>query len=507
MEDFKSIKIEESLKNSLSKMNFIKPTPIQGMAIPVALEGTDILGTAQTGTGKTLAFSIPLINKLILDKNAFALVMCPTRELATQVMEAIKSIISDKINIKTALLIGGESIQKQLRQLGNSSRIIVGTPGRINDHLKRKSLNLSATKYLVLDETDRMLDMGFTPQIELILKFIPKDHQTLLFSATLPQNILRISERYLKNPERVSTGSTSVPIAKIKQETLKVFKENKYDELINQFLARKGSILVFVKTKRSADKMVKRLREEGYSVDGIHGDLRQSKRDRVINAFRKGLKRILIATDVAARGLDIPLIQHVINYDLPQVSEDYVHRIGRTARAGSEGSALTFLTPDDRSMWNSINKLIDPNFKPAANSLRRDSKNKRRGKGPNNKKRKFRDKKKFYGKGRTDRPPRNGEKKSFGSKGKSSFRNGLSRDGKKKFFGSKGKSSFVKKNASKPAGFTNNPKYFGRKLSENISVDSEKKSFSFKGKKKFKSRNNRPKKFSFKKHNKKRVQF
>ena len=507
MEDFKSIKIEESLKNSLSKMNFIKPTPIQGMAIPVALEGTDILGTAQTGTGKTLAFSIPLINKLILDKNAFALVMCPTRELATQVMEAIKSIISDKINIKTALLIGGESIQKQLRQLGNSSRIIVGTPGRINDHLKRKSLNLSATKYLVLDETDRMLDMGFTPQIELILKFIPKDHQTLLFSATLPQNILRISERYLKNPERVSTGSTSVPIAKIKQETLKVFKENKYDELINQFLARKGSILVFVKTKRSADKMVKRLREEGYSVDGIHGDLRQSKRDRVINAFRKGLKRILIATDVAARGLDIPLIQHVINYDLPQVSEDYVHRIGRTARAGSEGSALTFLTPDDRSMWNSINKLIDPNFKPAANSLRRDSKNKRRGKGPNNKKRKFRDKKKFYGKGRTDRPPRNGEKKSFGSKGKSSFRNGLSRDGKKKFFGSKGKSSFVKKNASKPAGFTNNPKYFGRRLSENISVDSEKKSFSFKGKKKFKSRNNRPKKFSFKKHNKKRVQF
>ena len=175
MENFTSIKIEDSLKHSLFKMNFIKPTPIQGMAIPVALEGKDILGTAQTGTGKTLAFSIPLINKLILDKNAFALVMCPTRELATQVMEAIKSIISDKINIKTALLIGGEAMQKQLRQLGNRSRIIVGTPGRINDHLKRKSLNLSATKYLVLDETDRMLDMGFTPQIEMVLKFVPKD--------------------------------------------------------------------------------------------------------------------------------------------------------------------------------------------------------------------------------------------------------------------------------------------------------------------------------------------
>jgi ATP-dependent RNA helicase DeaD len=578
MENFKLLKIEDSLKNSLQKMNFTKPTPIQGMAIPAALEGKDILGTAQTGTGKTLAFSIPLINKLILDKNAFALVMCPTRELATQVMEAIKSIISDKINIKSALLIGGESMQKQLRQLGNRSRIIVGTPGRINDHLKRKSLNLSATKYLVLDETDRMLDMGFTPQIEMILKFVPKDHQTLLFSATLPQNILKISDRYLNKPERISTGATSVPIAKIKQETLQVFKENKYDELIDQFLARKGSILVFVKTKRGADKMVKKLKEEGHSADAIHGDLRQSKRDRVINSFRKGLKRILIATDVAARGLDIPLIQHVINYDLPQVPEDYVHRIGRTARAGSEGSALTFLTPDDRSMWNSINKLIDPNFKPAPSGLRRDSKNKRRGKGPNNKKRKARDEKRSFGKGRQDRslsfrdkhesfkknksdktsrdgekksfgfkgkssfrdrpsrdgekksfgfkgkssfrdrpsrdgekksfgrdrPSRDGEKKSFGFKGKSSFRDRPSRDGEKKSFGFKGKSSFSKKKESRPSGFTNNPKYFGKKSSDDNSSDQEKKSFGFKGKKKFKSRNSRPKNFSFKKHSKKR---
>jgi superfamily II DNA/RNA helicase len=543
MENFTSIKIEDTLKHSLSKMNFIKPTPIQGMAIPVALEGKDILGTAQTGTGKTLAFSIPLINKLILDKNAFALVMCPTRELASQVMEAIKSIISDKINIKTALLIGGESMQKQLRQLSNRSRIIVGTPGRINDHLKRKSLNLSATKYLVLDETDRMLDMGFTPQIEMILKFVPKTHQTLLFSATLPQNILRISERYLNSPERISTGATSIPIAKIKQETLQVFKENKYDELIDQFLARKGSILVFVKTKRGADKMVKKLKEEGHSADAIHGDLRQSKRERVINSFRKGLKRILIATDVAARGLDIPLIQHVINYDLPQVPEDYIHRIGRTARAGSEGSALTFLTPDDRSMWNSINKLIDPNFKSVPSGSRIDSR-KRRGKGPNNKKRKARNEKRSYGKGRQDRSSsfrdkpksysktksnessrdrgkksfgykgkssfrdrfsRDGEKKSFGYKGKSSFRDRFSRDGEKKSFGYKGKSSFTKKNDSKPFGFTNNPKYFGKKPSENTSANLEKKSFGFKGKKKFKSRNSRPKNFTFKKHSQKRA--
>ena len=491
MENFISIKIEDSLKNSLSKMNFIKPTPIQVMAIPVALEGKDILGTAQTGTGKTLAFSIPLINKLILDKNALALVMCPTRELATQVMEAIKSIISDKINIRTSLLIGGESMQKQLRQLGNRSRIIVGTPGRINDHLKRKSLNLSATKYLVLDETDRMLDMGFTPQIEMVLKFVPKNHQTLLFSATLPQNILRISERYLNKPERISTGATSVPIAKIKQETIQVFKENKYDELIDQFLARKGSILVFVKTKRSADKMVKRLKEEGHSADAIHGDLRQSKRDRVINSFRKGLKRILIATDVAARGLDIPLIQHVINYDLPQVPEDYIHRIGRTARAGSDGSALTFLTRDDRLMWNSINKLIDPNFKSELNGPKKSVKNKTRAKRSSNKKRKFReekklnfkDKRKPFRKGRQDRSSRDGEKIDFGFKGK------------KKFF---------KKKHSKQSGFTNNPKYFGKKPDKNLSSDKESKRFNFKGKKKFKSRNNRPKNFSFKKYSKKR---
>ncbi len=522
MENFKLLKIEDSLKNSLNKMNFTKPTPIQGMAIPPALEGRDILGTAQTGTGKTLAFSIPLINKLILDKNAFALVMCPTRELATQVMEAIKSIISDKINIKTALLIGGESMQKQLRQLGNRSRIIVGTPGRINDHLKRKSLNLSATKYLVLDETDRMLDMGFTPQIEMVLKFVPNDHQTLLFSATLPQNILRISERYLNKPERISTGATSVPIAKIKQETLQVFKENKYDELIDQFLARKGSILVFVKTKRSADKMVKRLKEEGHSADGIHGDLRQSKRDRVINSFRKGLKRILIATDVAARGLDIPLIQHVINYDLPQVPEDYVHRIGRTARAGSDGSALTFLTPDDRSMWNSINKFIDPSFKSVPSNLRRNSKIKRRGKRLNNKKRKLREGKKFnfkekkslLVKGERDKSRRDNENKEFEFKKRSNFKDKRKSFGKgksekrfreieKKDYSLKGKKKFFKKK-TKPTGYTNNPKYLGKKHPNNLSLEGEIKQFNFKGKKKFKIRNSRPKKFKFKKHNKKR---
>ena len=486
MNSFNELNIDLNLKNSISRANFKIPTPVQSQSIPLGLNGKDILGTAQTGTGKTLAFSVPLINKLILDKNAFALVICPTRELATQVMNSIKILINDKINIKTALLIGGESMQRQLRQLGKRSRIIVGTPGRINDHLKRKSLNLSATKYLVLDETDRMLDMGFTPQIEMILKYIPKNHQTLLFSATLPKNIIKIAERYLNNPIRISVGSTTLPVDKIKQETLDVYKENKYDELIDQLLSRKGSILVFVKTKRNADKMVKRLIEEDHSADAIHGNLRQNKRDRVINSFRKGKKRILVATDVAARGLDIPLIQHVINYDLPQVPEDYIHRIGRTARAGSIGSALTFLTRDDRLMWNSISKLINPNFKK--NELEKSNirfkKNKRNNQRFNKKKR-FNDRKKFFNKERNN------------SKNLRDF-------GGKKFSLKKDKKKFFKKKNFRFEGYTNNPKFF-KKQKENEQNNSYKeKKFNFKkSKKRFKNRS-RPKSFKFKKHRKNR---
>ena len=463
--NFNDLPIENKLKNSIKYADFKSPTPIQSKSIPVSLTGKDILGTAQTGTGKTLAFTIPMINKLILDKNAMALIICPTRELASQVMQTVLRLNVREIGIGNALLIGGESMQKQLKKLKKRARIIVGTPGRINDHLKRQSLNLSKVSYLVLDETDRMLDMGFTPQIELILKFIPKNHQTLLFSATLPNNILRISERYLNNPERIAVGSLSTPIEKIKQETFQTTQDKKYHELINQLVERSGSILVFVKTKHGADKIVKRLKYDGHSADAIHGNLRQSKRDRVIAGFRNGKSRILIATDVAARGLDIPLIQHVINYDLPQVPEDYIHRIGRTGRAGKEGSALTFLTPNDRSMWNSISKLIDPNFKTFQSEHKKNFKGKKRPNASFNKERKFKDKKKFF--------KRNDSKKS------------KFKDKKKKF------------------GFTNNPKYFDKKSSNDLTQDSNKKNFKFKVKKKFKNRK-RPKNFSFKKFKKKR---
>jgi len=480
--NFNDLPIENKLKNSIRFADFKAPTPIQSKSIPISLKGKDILGTAQTGTGKTLAFTIPMINKLILDKNAMALIICPTRELASQVMQTVLKLNVREIGIGNALLIGGESMQKQLKKLKKRARIIVGTPGRINDHLKRQSLDLSKVSYLVLDETDRMLDMGFTPQIELILKFIPKDHQTLLFSATLPNNILRISEKYLNNPERIAVGSLSTPIEKIKQETFQITQDKKYHELINQLVERSGSILVFVKTKHGADKIVKRLKYDGHSADAIHGNLRQSKRDRVISGFRSGKSRILIATDVAARGLDIPLIQHVINYDLPQVPEDYIHRIGRTGRAGKEGSALTFLTPSDRSMWNSISRLIDPNFKPHSNRHNKKIKGKKRPKTSFNKERKFKNKKNFFN--------RDVSKNS-------SFRD------KKKFFKKKNskKSSF--KDRKKKIGFTNNPKYFDKRNSNDSTDDSTKKNFKFNGKKKFKNRK-RPKNFSFKKFKKNR---
>ena len=502
--NFNELPIENKLKNSIKFADFKIPTPIQSKSIPISLTGKDILGTAQTGTGKTLAFTIPMINKLILDKNAMALIVCPTRELAAQVMQTVLKLNIREIGIGNALLIGGESMQKQLKKLKKRARIIVGTPGRINDHLKRQSLDLSKVSYLVLDETDRMLDMGFTPQIELILKFIPKEHQTLLFSATLPNNILRISEKYLNNPERIAVGSLSSPIEKIKQETFQVTQDKKYHELINQLVERSGSILVFVKTKHGADKIVKRLKYDGHSADAIHGNLRQSKRDRVITGFRNGKSRILVATDVAARGLDIPLIQHVINYDLPQVPEDYIHRIGRTGRAGKEGSALTFLTPSDRSMWNSISKLIDPNFKPLQSSKSKknfkSSKqdkskfNKKRSFG--NKKRSFKDKKKFFKKD-DSRKSNFGDKKKFFKKDdsrKSNFGD------KKKFFkkDDSRKSNLRKK--KKPFGFTNNPNYFEKKVSDDHSENLERKKFNSKGKK-FKNRK-RPKNFSFKKYKK-----
>lgn len=370
MKNFQEMELPQQVLETLNAMKFSQPTPIQVEAIPPALEGKDILGSAQTGTGKTAAFGIPLIARLLANPQGLALVMTPTRELATQVLSQLRLMLGKSRNIKTALLIGGDSMSKQISQIRDRPRIIVGTPGRINDHLDRGILKLKQADFLVLDETDRMLDAGFTVQIEKVMGFLAPKRQTLLFSATVSPNIARIAERYLKDPVRISVSTSSAPAPNIKQDTMRVSDGAKYTSLLDSLNDRDGSIIVFVKTKHGTEKMAKRLSKEGHSADAIHGDLKQNKRDRVIASFRNKKYRILVATDVAARGLDIPHIEHVINYDLPQCAEDYVHRIGRTARAGATGSALSFITPGDRAKWNAIERLLNPGSKSGSKPKR-----------------------------------------------------------------------------------------------------------------------------------------
>ena len=346
--------------HTLQNMQFNEPTEVQSAAIPLALEGEDLLCSAQTGTGKTGAFGIPIVTKLLLNTHSSALILTPTRELAAQVIKQIQMMLGRKARIKTALLIGGESMGRQLAQLRLKPRIIVGTPGRINDHLTQGTLSLKNTDHLVLDETDRMLDMGFTIQIENILKHMPSQRQTLLFSATLPKNIVGIANRYLNDPKRIAVGS-KVAANNIDHDILRIKEDKKYPGLIAQLNDREGSIIVFVKTKYNAEKMAIKLNKDGHQADAIHGDLRQHKRTRVITNFRNQKYRILVATDIAARGIDIPHVRHVINYDLPQCPEDYVHRIGRTARGiDGQGSAISIITPANENKWRAIDRLLNP---------------------------------------------------------------------------------------------------------------------------------------------------
>jgi superfamily II DNA/RNA helicase len=360
MKNFEGLGLHPVLSKSLAFMKYTTPTPIQAQAIPLALEGHDIMGTAQTGTGKTAAFAIPLLEKLLKNPQGSALVLTPTRELGKQVMEMMHQLMGPKSSLKTAFIIGGESMGKQLNQLRAGPRLIVGTPGRINDHLSRGSLSLKDTTFLVLDETDRMLDMGFSVQLEKIFQYMPAKRQTLMFSATLPQNILKLSEKYLHAPRRVAVGETNIVAENIQQDVVRIEQDKKYQELLSQLHDRKGSVIVFIKTKHGADRMAKNLRRDGFTSEALHGDLRQNKRDQVMQNFRKQNFRILIATDIAARGLDVPHIEHVVNYDLPQVAEDYIHRMGRTARAGAHGSAISFVANQDNRKWQAIERLLSP---------------------------------------------------------------------------------------------------------------------------------------------------
>lgn len=377
-QDFTGFGLPAKLLHALTRIGFTTPTPIQAQTIPLALAGEDVLGSAQTGTGKTGAFGIPLIAQMMENQESMALIMTPTRELAAQVLKALQQIIP-VADIKTALLIGGEPMPRQFRQLNQNPRLIVGTPGRINDHLERGTLKLGKVRFLVLDETDRMLDMGFGIQIDKIVRHIPEDRQTLMFSATLPANIIKMSGKYMKSPKRVAVGSTTTPVAQIRQELIHTNDADKYKQLLAQLLEREGSVIIFVKTKHGTERLADKLNKADHSADAIHGDLHQRRRDRVIQNFRDKKHRILVATDVAARGLDIPHIEHVINYDLPQCPEDYIHRIGRTARAGAEGAAVNFLTPTDGAKWKAIHRLINgqdeaPPFFPRQPKAKKDGK-------------------------------------------------------------------------------------------------------------------------------------
>ena len=368
MTTFQDFALPEALQHKLDALGFDKPTPVQERAIPAALEHRDILGSAQTGTGKTAAFSIPLLTKIMNHADVYGIIVTPTRELALQVDEQIRAFLSAKSKIRSVVLIGGASIERQVQALGKRPKIVVGTPGRIIDHLERKSLNLSGFNYVVLDETDRMLDMGFSAPIAEIFSHVSEDRQTLLFSATLPKNIQKISAQYLQNPVRIEMGQVNSVGDNIVQSTQFVSKDGKFEMLVDALREHDQSAIVFMNSKFATEKMAKRLKSAGITAEAIHGDLRQSKRERVISNLRDNKFRVLVATDVAARGIDVPHIHQVINFDLPRQTEDYIHRIGRTGRNGAQGIALNLATRDDMEKLNDIERLINPKAAKSAHN-------------------------------------------------------------------------------------------------------------------------------------------
>lgn len=357
MSSFEQFQLPPFIDKTLKAMHFETPTPIQEKAIPPGIEGRDLIGMAQTGTGKTAAFGIPLAVRLNLQPQQHGLVLVPTRELAMQVFSFIRQLIGKNQTLHAALLIGGASFDQQAREIRRGTRIIVATPGRLVDHLGRNPKLLVRSSILVLDEADRMLDMGFLPQLRVILKALPKIRQTMMFSATFANDVKALAESNMHQPLHISVGEPSRPVRKVEQAVIEVPHTEKNNVLLDELNARQGSVLIFTRTKHRTDRLNKYLSEYGYRVTRIHGNRTQAQRRSAIEGFRSGEFRILVATDIAARGLDIADIAHVINYDLPQVPEDYIHRIGRTARNGKGGQALCFVTPEDRQMWRSIAKL------------------------------------------------------------------------------------------------------------------------------------------------------
>lgn len=356
--NFNDLKISIDIKKSINDMGFNKMTPIQKLTIPKELKGVDLIGQAQTGSGKTLAFGIPIVEKIFIpDKSPQAIILCPTRELSMQVAAEIEKLASRIKKFKVLAVYGGQPIGKQTRVLKKGVHVVVGTPGRVIDHIERGNLDLIGIETVVLDEADEMLEMGFRQDIELILSKTPPQRQTLLFSATIPDEIKQIAKKYQKNPDFIKISDKKEHIPKIMQYAFKCNIKDKFDGLTRLIQAYDVKMaLIFCNTKKSVDYVAKHLKKLDFSVDSLHGDMTQKTRDKVMNKFKNGNINILVATDVAARGLDIDNVEVIVNYDVPQNSDDYIHRIGRTARAGKTGLAVMIVSKDETGRFNNIRK-------------------------------------------------------------------------------------------------------------------------------------------------------
>ena len=356
---FSQFTLSAPLMARLNANKFETPTPVQAGAIPPALEGRDVLATAQTGTGKTLSFLIPIIEQLqkAETRGAQALILLPTRELAMQVEKAFRAIRTNSSQT-VALVVGGLAEGSQLEAIRRGARLIVATPGRLEDFLKRKLVRLDTVKILVLDEVDRMLDMGFQPAIARIAGMLPEARQTLCYSATLEGAVKDVARKYLNNPARIEIGSVLKPAENVELRTFEVESDKKQELLEHLLDAEQGSFLVFVRTKHGADRVARRLAKSGHSATQIHGDRTQSQRNAALRSFSEGRHRVLVATDVAARGIDVANVAHVINFDLPKVAEDFVHRVGRTGRAAAHGVASTFAVPSERGDLRKIERTL-----------------------------------------------------------------------------------------------------------------------------------------------------
>ena len=360
MNHFTELNLCSALRNNLAKNEFVTPTPVQAAAIPPLLEGRDVVATAQTGTGKTLAFAIPIIEALAAvprTKTVKVLILSPTRELAIQIDVAFKQL-AEGMRIRTAVVVGGLSEARQLRDIKAGAEVVIATPGRLCDYLLRRLVDLSTTTTIVLDEADRMLDMGFLPSLRSILKELPDKRQTMLFSATIERSVAHLVDTYVHEPVRVAVGTATKPAEQVDLFFYEVEERSKFDLLVHLLKTEEGSFLVFTRTKQGADRLATFLERGRYKVASIHGDRSQSQRNEALQGFKDGAYRVLVATDVAARGIHVDDIAHVVNYDMPQEPEGFIHRVGRTGRAGARGASWTFAVPLERSDVRTIERVL-----------------------------------------------------------------------------------------------------------------------------------------------------